>query len=267
MQPIILRSPRYDDQKITLPVEIADLSKPFNGSISSPKGDEYPVTRNIVRLLNGEIPKTTLAQDSNFIPLTAKGYEDFWRKSSIRSISGEDFTMGDEQNLLIEWLQVTPGELVLDLGTSTGLYPRTLFTSQPKARYVAIDLAMPMLREARSRAADEQCHVTWMEANAESLPFFAESVDAITCGGSLNEFYDPLKALFEARRVLRKGGAFFLMYLLEADTFVGKALQKASGIGGIKFWSKRASYKLFEQAGFTVECEKQLGIVQFVLLK
>ena len=266
MQSITLRSPRFDDQKIVLPPEIATLSKPFNGTVGSAKGDEYPVTRNIVRLLNGSFPKTTLAQDSNFITLTAKGYEDYWRKTSIKSISGEDFSMEEEQNLLTEWLDVSPGDVVLDLGTSTALYPRTLFAHQPGAHYVAIDLAATMLQEARNRALAENCSLTLLEANAEELPFFAGSIDALTCGGSLNEFYDPQKALYEARRVLKKEGKFFVMYLLEAESFVGRVLQKASSVGGIKFWSKRSSYDMFERCGFSVEKEKQVGIVQFVLL-
>lgn len=267
MHPIILRSPTFDDQKIVLPAEISLLDNPFNGSVGSPKGDEYPVLRNIVRLLNGKFPSTTLAQDSNFIPLTAIGYEDYWRKSSIKAISGQDFSMADEQALLAEWMEVKEGETVLDLGTSTALYPRTLFAVQPDAAYIAIDLAMSMLKQARTRAQEEGCRMTLLEANAEAPPFFAGSIDALTCGGSLNEFKDARKTLYEARRVIKKNGRFFIMYLLEAETLLGRTLQKASGIGGITFWSKQASFEMFRSAGFRVEREKQLGIVQFVLLR
>ncbi|KPP98564.1 MAG: Methyltransferase domain [Bacteroidetes bacterium HLUCCA01] len=267
MQPIILRSPRFDDQKIKLPGEIARLSVPFNGSVGSPAGDSYPVNRNIIELLTGNYPRTTLAQDSNFIPLTAKGYEDYWRKTSIKSISGQDFSMADEQNLLCDWLDPRAGDVIADLGTSTGLYPRTLYRHQPECHPIAIDLSLPMLQEARQRAIKEGCELTLLQANAEELPFFAGSLDALSCGGSLNEFYDPQKALYEARRVLKKDGRFFMMYLLEADTLAGRLLQKASSLGGIKFWSRDASFQLITRSGFHIEKEKQLGIVQFVLLR
>ena len=172
--------------------------------------------------------------------------------------------MADEQNLLCDWLDPRAGDVIADLGTSTGLYPRTLYRHQPECHPIAIDLSLPMLQEARQRAIKEGCELTLLQANAEELPFFAGSLDALSCGGSLNEFYDPQKALYEARRVLKKDGRFFMMYLLEAETLAGRLLQKASSLGGIKFWSRDASFHLITRSGFHIEKEKQLGIVQFV---
>ena len=265
--PIILRSPKFDEHKIPVPVEISQLATGFNGTLSSPGLDDYPVTKNIIQLIGSEYPKTTLAQDTNFISLTAENYEDLWRKNSIKAISGTDFSMEDEQRLLCEWLNPQKGDRILDLGTSTALYPRILAKHNPETHIVAIDLSMPMLRKAREKSIEDGANIYLVQTNAENLPFFAGSFDSVTCGGSLNEFRDPVKAMYEARRVLKKGGYLFMMYLMKADNFFGLALQKASSIGGISFWSEEESTQLFERAGFSIEKEEKHGIVHFVLLK
>lgn len=265
--PIVLRSPKFDEHKIPVPSEISYLATGFNGTLTSAGGDDYLVTKNIIQLIGNNYPKTTLAQDTNFIPLTAENYEDLWRKKSIKAISGTDFSMEDEQRLICEWLNPQNGDKILDLGTSTAMYPRLLIKHNPDTHIVAIDLSMPMLRKAREKSIEDGANIYLVQANAENLPFFAGSFDSVTCGGSLNEFRDPIKALYEARRVLKKGGYLFMMYLMKADSYLGLALQKASSIGGISFWSEEESTQLFSRAGFCIEKDEKHGIVHFVLLK
>jgi SAM-dependent methyltransferase len=265
--PLIIRSPRFDEHKIVVPGEVALLQTPFSGSVGSAGGDEYPIDRNIIQLLHKNLPPTSLAQDSNFIPLTASTYEDGWRVRSINLISGQNFTIEEEKARLTEWLNPQPGETIIDLGASTALYARALCKASPDSRLIAIDIAPPMLRKAREKCIEEGADLFLMQADAENLPFFAATVDAVACGGSLNEFRDPVKALYESRRVLKKGGRFFLMYLQKADSFAGSLLQRASALGGISFWSADEGRQLFERTGFVIRREEQLGIVHFVLME
>lgn len=264
---IILRSPQHDDSKIKVGSEVANLSIPFNGTIGSPKGDEYPVTRNIIELLGKNLPSTTLAQNSNFIGFTADAYEEYWRNSSIKLISGEDFSIEDEKHRLISWFKPVAGELYLDLGCSTGLYARTLATKSPDSSIIALDFALPMLRKAREKSASENLDIYLLQANAEDLPFFSSTFDGITIGGTLNEFKDPVKALYEARRVLNKNGRMFVMYLLKADSIFGSSLQMLTGVGGISFWNLKESEELFNRTGFKVIKQDKVGIVSFCLLE
>lgn len=69
-------------------------------------------------------------------------------------------------------------------------------------------------------------------------------------GGTLNELSDPTKVLYEANRVLKKEGSFFVMHLIKSDAWYGRLLQDSMGLGGIKFWTKDESNDLFKQAGF-----------------
>ena len=74
-----LRSPVNERAGIHIPDEIANLNMPFNGSVCSEEGDEYPVKNNIIDLLGEEPEFTTLANYSNHWKLTASLYEDIWR--------------------------------------------------------------------------------------------------------------------------------------------------------------------------------------------
>jgi len=264
---IHFRSPKFDDSKIAVPAHIAHLDSGFNGSIGSSKGDEYMVKKNLIELLGDDLPTTTLAQSSNFLGLTAEAYEDYWRNHSIKLISGQEFSIGDEKKRLLDWFVPKAGEKYLDVGCSTGLYARTIALNEPGAAVVALDFSVPMLKKAREKAATEGAEIYLVQADAENLPFFSGTFDGLVMGGSLNEFGDPVKALYEARRVLKSDGRMFIMYLLKAETILGGAMQKLSGIGGIKFWDASESERLFERTGFQVEKSLKLGIVHFCLLK
>lgn len=257
--------PRY-----YIPETVASLSLSYSAAIS-PQGAEtgrtISVRENVVEVLTKAPAGITLAQRSNFAPPTAWVYEDLWRKKSIGILSGEPFSFEDERNLLLDWLRPAPGELLLDIGCSSGFYARSLQQAEPGSRVVAIDFSSSMLKDARKRAKADGCAIYLLRADAQALPFAAQSADALCCGGSLNEFAQPERALKEARRVLKPGGRFFMMHLLKARTTGGRLLQKAAGGGGIHFWTEEESRHLFKETGFRIAREKQVGIVMFSLLE
>lgn len=77
----------------------------------------------------------------------------------------------------------------------------------PEARYVVTDLNQPMLdRAARMQGADER--ITWIQADAQALPFADCSFDAVLCQFGAMFFPDRVEGYREARRVLRPGGRF-----------------------------------------------------------
>ena len=74
-----------------------------------------------------------------------------------------------------------------------------------------------MLEEARLRFVQEHKQAYLICADVQQLPFWAGSFDLIVCGGSLNEFNDPVKALYELRRVLAKNGRAYVRALDGAE--------------------------------------------------
>ena len=97
---------------------------------------------------------------------------------------------------------------VLDLGSGPGTAARALQRRWPKARVLAIDLALPMLR-ALPRPARWQ---PWKHAplpvcaDARALPLADGALDLLFCNLCL-QWVDDLPAVFAGfRRVLRPGG-------------------------------------------------------------
>jgi len=92
---------------------------------------------------------------------------------------------------------------VLDIGTGTGVVPRTRSQIAGAAGLlVGCDRAPEMLQRARSQAAG--LHVLVAEATA--LPLRDESFDVVTASFVLSHIRDYAKALAEIRRVLKPGG-------------------------------------------------------------
>lgn len=261
-----LRSPIDERAGIHIPDEAARLSKPFNGTVGSKEGDEYQVKNNIIDLLGQEPKFTSIAQSTNHWKITAAIYEDIWRKRSLSLLSGEEFPIEKEHELLIEWTAPKEDGWYLDLGCSTALYARALKAAQKKANIVALDFSSQMLEEARLKAEADETDMYFLRADGRELPFFSKTFDGIVMGGTLNELTEEIKVLYEAKRVLKDDGVFFMMHLIKSDAWYGRLLQESIGIGGIKFWTVEESNKLFNQTGFKVEEQLVRGIVCFTKL-
>ncbi|HET8765640.1 MAG TPA: methyltransferase domain-containing protein, partial [Rhodanobacter sp.] len=104
----------------------------------------------------------------------------------------------------LDYYEQTP-EQVLDIGAGTGRGTALLKERYPKAEVIALDLAVPMLREAKK-------HSGWLKplrrvcGEATALPFPDHSMD-IVHSNLCFQWVDQLDAVFaEACRVLKPGG-------------------------------------------------------------
>jgi malonyl-CoA O-methyltransferase len=101
-----------------------------------------------------------------------------------------------------------PPQRVLDLGSGPGRGAAAMRKRWPKAQVLALDLALPMLRQARvregwhplRRGIDRVC------ADARALPLAGDSVDVLFSNLCLQWVEDLPAVLAGFRRVLRPGG-------------------------------------------------------------
>jgi demethylmenaquinone methyltransferase/2-methoxy-6-polyprenyl-1,4-benzoquinol methylase len=106
------------------------------------------------------------------------------------------------------------GQKVLDLAGGTGdLAMKMSRMVGPSGEVVLSDINGSMLRRGRERLLDHGIagNVSYVQANAECLPFADNSFDCITIAFGLRNVTDKDKALRSMHRVLKPGGRLLVL--------------------------------------------------------
>jgi ubiquinone/menaquinone biosynthesis C-methylase UbiE len=98
---------------------------------------------------------------------------------------------------LLPWL--IRGEPVVDVGVGTGIIARTLVDLGVPV--IGVDLSAGMLSRARERLSGAVA-----QSDAEALPLSSDALGSVLFVWSLHHIGEPVTALQEARRVLRRHG-------------------------------------------------------------
>jgi cyclopropane fatty-acyl-phospholipid synthase-like methyltransferase len=146
-------------------------------------------------------PLLQMAWDDNFHFGYWEGPAD---TSSVREAT-DRFT-----DLLIDRLEVGPGDRVLDVGCGIGK-PALRVATTTGASVVGITISESQVEQATARAVAEglDSQVTFQFADGMATPFPDASFDAILAFESINHM-DRARALCEMHRVLRPGGRVVL---------------------------------------------------------
>ncbi len=92
---------------------------------------------------------------------------------------------------------------LLDLGAGTGDLAMEALSQTPNGRIIAADFTLPMMQIGRQ---GKPTAIRWCAADALSLPFAAQTFEAVVSGFLLRNVSDLEQALQEQYRVLKKGG-------------------------------------------------------------
>jgi demethylmenaquinone methyltransferase/2-methoxy-6-polyprenyl-1,4-benzoquinol methylase len=95
---------------------------------------------------------------------------------------------------------------LLDLGTGTGDLAREAATQFPRAKVIAADFTLEMMRVGQKRGP-----LDFSSADALRLPFTDSSFDAVISGFLMRNVIDLQKAIQEQHRVLKKGGRIVIL--------------------------------------------------------
>jgi demethylmenaquinone methyltransferase / 2-methoxy-6-polyprenyl-1,4-benzoquinol methylase len=164
---------------------------------------------------------------------------------------------------------------LLDVAGGTGdIAMRFLKACGPEGRAVLLDINADMLRVGRERAAKAGLdqRLSFIEGNAEALPFPGKSFDAFTIAFGIRNVPRIEVALAEAYRVLKPGGRFLCLefsevqvpmldrlydfWSFEAIPRIGQAVAGSGEpyrylVESIRKFPKQESFKgLIETAGF-----------------
>lgn len=151
---------------------------------------------------------------------------------------------------LLDYIELPDHPHILDLGCGTGRLLDRLATQFVDLSGIGLDFSAKMIQQAN------QCNrypsrLTYLQANAESLPFADQQFDSVFNTISFLHYLDPQPVLTEVRRVLRPGGHF---YLVDFTTRWATAPQRIgiSPNSSVWFYSPAVREQLAHQAGFSL---------------
>jgi demethylmenaquinone methyltransferase/2-methoxy-6-polyprenyl-1,4-benzoquinol methylase len=158
------------------------------------------------------------------------GFESVAEEEKARRVAGVFDSVADRYDLMNDlmsggmhrlWKQFTlsqthlrPGQRALDVAGGTGDLARGMAAQVGEQGLVVLsDINGAMLAHGRNRLIDAGLlrGVSYVQANAERLPFPDSSFDCVTIGFGLRNVTDKAAALASMRRVLRPGGQLLVL--------------------------------------------------------
>jgi SAM-dependent methyltransferase len=141
-------------------------------------------------------------------------------------------------NRIMDYGVGLPGQRLLDMGTGTGAMARGF--ARARAHVTGIDIAAPLLKEARRIDAQEGLLINYVESSAENTRLPSETFDVVAAGQCWHWFDRPLAAA-ESLRLLVVGGSVVIAHfdwlplpgnLVEATETLIKKYNPSWNLGG-----------------------------------
>src|ERR1700761_3044569 len=160
----------------------------------------------------------------------------------------------------IEWLNIPPGGIALDVGSGPGSVTASLaHAAGPDGLALGVDISEPML--ARAVRAEAGPQVGFLRADAQRLPLRDQTVDAVVSIAVLQLIPDPFAALAEIARVLRPGGRLAVMVPVVRGA---PELWRKLPNGGAYVFGEDEIGDYLEEHGFASVRTKTIGTFQWV---
>ena len=134
-------------------------------------------------------------------------------------------------------IQVAKNDTILDLACGTGIVARSILDKVvPDQPIVGVDLNEGMIRMAKQITQSDAPKFSWHVANAEGLPFEADTFSLIMCQQGIQYFPDEKAVLAEIHRVAVKDASLIIsvwggandFFLAMADS-VGRHVDQETG--------------------------------------
>ena len=124
----------------------------------------------------------------------------------------------------INYMDIKPGERVLDVGVGTGLslgeYPKT-------CRVVAVDLSFEMLRKAKEKVCKTRfSHIKVLNMDAMNIAFKDDSFDKVFISHVVTVVPDPYRLMSEVSRVCKRGGQVVIVNHFKSSNKIVELVEK-----------------------------------------
>ena len=175
------------------------------------------------------------------------------RETYGEDIGQNSWITADEYDTFYRWLSLAPQVQVLEVASGSG-GPALYLARTHGCRITGIDINDEGLNTARQAARAAQIPADFRLADSDSsLPFEAESFDAVLCIDSINHFRNRLHVFREWHRVLKTGGRIlFTDPVVLTGPVSNEELAARSNIGFFLFVPLEVTERFIEDAGFTL---------------
>lgn len=124
----------------------------------------------------------------------------------------------------INYMDIKPGERVLDVGVGTGLslgeYPKT-------SRVLAVDLSFEMLKKAKEKVGKNRLgHIKVLNMDAMNIAFKDDSFDKVFISHVVTVVPDPYRLMSEVRRVCKRGGQVVIVNHFKSSNKIVELVEK-----------------------------------------
>jgi SAM-dependent methyltransferase len=168
-------------------------------------------------------------------------------------IGQNSWLTADEYDRFIAWLDLEPGQQVLEVASGSG-GPARYLAQKTGCRVTGIDANDSGVETATQSLAESAVsdRVTFKVADATAtLPFAENTFDAVLCIDSMNHFPNRLNVFREWHRVLRPGRrAVFTDPVVISGPVTNDELALRSSIGVFLFVPPGVNEQLIAKAGF-----------------
>lgn len=162
---------------------------------------------------------------------------------------------------LVERLDVSPGQQVLDLACGTGTLAVKIAEAYPQAGVTGLDGDPDVLRRARDKAKAAGTPIAFEEGFSTELPYDDQTFDRVTATLFFHHLTtkDKARTLAEVRRVLRPGGELHVADWTKPSDPVMRALflpvRLLDGLEVTRANADGTLPRMFERAGLGVTTE------------
>jgi phosphatidylethanolamine/phosphatidyl-N-methylethanolamine N-methyltransferase len=165
-------------------------------------------------------------------------------------------TLEGARRKAIQFAKIQSSEKVLEVGVGTGLTFRHL---PENIDFTGVDLSEKMLEQASKKAKKLGLNYTLKQMNATKLEFPNESFDLVICAHFLSATSNPLPALLEIKRVVKKNGRVLLVNNLQRHDIFSKILEPLVQRIGISL--KLSLEDLCRESGFKVLKRERVSLL------
>ena len=111
----------------------------------------------------------------------------------------------------IQIMNIQSNDLIIDVGSGTGDIANLIQKNYLKTSIISVDLNYKMLKHGKDKIKYKPRKISWVNCNAEKLPFKDNTFDKYIISFCLRNITFIDIALSEAIRVLKPGGIFYCL--------------------------------------------------------